>query len=143
MTCENQVGVKNIMLTFRDCDTDETFGPISHELATDTQPAYRTCGYTNEALPGGYIRRTLANAQVELTVIRNLGIPLSLYQGCASIDIQVEHYNGLVYSAVQGSGTGEEASDGHEVAMTLIFREIDELLPAGTLDANTQFAVAA
>lgn len=143
MSCENQVGVKNVMLTFRDCDTDEVFGPISHELATDAQPTYRTCGYINEALPGGYIRRTLSNAQIEVNVVRNLGIPLALYQGCASVDVQIEHYNGLVYSAVSGSGTGEETSDGHEVAMTMIFREIDELLPAGTLDANTQLPVAA
>lgn len=143
MPCDNQVGVKNIVLTFRDCDTDEEFGPISHELATDTQPVYRLCKYTNDELPGGYIQRTLASPSIEIVVVRNLGIPLALYQGCASVDVQVEHFNGLVYSAVQGSATGTETSDGHEVTMTLIFREIDELLPDGTLEANTQFAVAA
>lgn len=143
MACDNQVGVKNIMLTFRDCDTDDEFGPIAHALATDTQPTYRLCEYTNEELPGGYITRTLASPSIEISVIRNLGIPLALYQGCASVDIQVEHFNGLVYSAVDGSGTGTDTSDAHEVTLTLIFREIDELLPAGTLDSNTQFATAA
>lgn len=140
MTCENQVGVKNIMLTFRDCDTDEVYGPISHELANDTQPQYRLCGYENEPLPGGYVRRTLSNEQIELTVIRNLGIPLALYQGCSSVDVQIEHFNGLVYSAVGGTGTGTETSDGHEVTLTLSFREIDELLPAGSLDTTTAIA---
>lgn len=140
MACDNQVGVKNIMLTFRDCDTDQVYGPISHELANDEQPQYRTCGYNNEELPGGYVKRTVASETIELTVIRNLGIPLALYQGCASIDIQIEHFNGLVYSAVQGTGTGDETSDAHEVTMTLSFREIDELLPAGLLDSTTQLA---
>lgn len=143
MACDNQVGVKNIMLTFRDCDTNEEFGPIAHQLASDTQPTYRTCGFTNEELPGGYISRTLASNTIDIEVIRNLGIPLSNYQGCASVDIQVEHYNGLVYSAVDGSATGTDGSDGHTVTMTLIFKEpIDELLPSGQLAAN-QFAVAA
>ena len=142
MACENQIGVKNILLTFRDCETDETYGPISHELSSDEQPTYRLCGYNNEALPRGYVRRTIANEQIELSVIRNLGIPLALYQGCSSVDIQIEHFNGLVYSAVQGTGIGDESSDGHEVTLTLAFRDIDELLPAGTLD-TTQPAIAA
>jgi hypothetical protein len=143
MPCDNQVGVKNVVLTFRDCDTDEEFGPIAHQLSSDTQPTYRLCGFTNEELPGGYISRTLASNTIDIAIIRNLGIPLALYQGCASVDIQVEHYNGLVYSGVGGSATGTDGSDAHEVTMTLIFKEpIDELLPDGTLDAN-QFAVAA
>lgn len=140
MPCDNQVGVKNIMLTFRDCETDEVYGPIAHELATEEQPQYRTCAYANEILPGGYVRRTVSNAQIDVTVIRNLGIPLSLYQGCASVDIQIEHFNGLVYSAVDGTSTGEETSDAHEVAMSFAFREIDELLPNGTLDTTTAIA---
>lgn len=142
MACENQVGVKNVMLTFRDCDTDEEFGPIAHELADDTQPTYRMCQYSNEDLPGGYIKRTLGNTQIEVAVIRDLGIPLSLYQGCANIDVQIEHYNGLVYSAVNGSSTGTDPSDAHAVTLTMSFRDpIDELLPSGTTQAN--LAVAA
>lgn len=141
MACENQVGVKNVMLTFRDCDTDEEFGPIAHELADETQPTYRLCPYTNEELPGGYIQRTLGSSLIEVAVVRDLGIPLALYQGCANIDVQIEHYNGLVYSATNGSSTGTESSDAHAVTMTMTFRDpIDELLPSGTIQSNTAIA---
>lgn len=134
MTCDNQVGVKNVMLTFRDCETDEIFGPYSHDLATEDLPTWRLCAFNNEALPGGYVRRQVSNPEVEISVIRDLRIPLALYQGCADVTLQVEYYNGLVYSAVNGTGTGDEKSDTHQVDMTISFREIDELLPAaGTL----------
>jgi len=140
MPCENQVGVKNIIITFLDCETDERYGPISHELATEDLPTYRLCGFNNQPLPGGFVRRSVTNKQIDLTVIRDLRIPLHLYQGCASVDIQIEHFNGLVYSANNGTGTGEELSDSHQVMLTLTFQEIDELLPDGPLDTQ---AVAA
>lgn len=148
MTCENQVGVKNILLTFRDCDTDLVYGPISHKLATDTLPTWRLCSYNNEALPHGYVKRKPTNPEVEINVIRDLRIPLAMYQGCSDVKLQVEYFNGLVYSAEKGTGTGEEKSDTHEVAMTLVFREIDEMLPAGLLEPSENpigptFAVAA
>lgn len=141
MACENQVGAKNVMLTFRDCDTNEEFGPIAHELADDTQPTYRLCPYTNEELPGGYVQRTLGSSMIEVAVVRDLGIPLALYQGCSNVDVQIEHYNGLVYSASNGSGTGTDGSDAHAVTLTLIFRgQIDEILPEGQTQANTPLA---
>jgi len=148
MTCTNQVGVKNILLTFKDCDTDAVYGPIAHVLATDTLPTWRLCSYNNEALPHGYVKRVPTNPGVEINVIRDLRIPLSMYQGCSDVNIQVEYYNGLVYSAAKGTGIGEEKSDTHEVAMEIVFREIDELLPNGILDQNAApvaptFAVAA
>lgn len=136
MTCENQVGVKNVMLTFRDCETDEVFGPISHELSSEDLPTWRLCGFNNEALPGGYVRRQISNPEVEINVIRDLRIPLAMYQGCSDVSLQVEYYNGLVYSGINGTGIGDEKSDTHEVAMTISFREIDELLPAGTLETT-------
>lgn len=135
MTCDNQIGVKNILLTFRDCETDEVFGPISHDLATDTLPTWRLCEWTNEAVPGGFVRRAQASQGVEINVIRDLRIPLALYQGCSDVTLQVEYFNGLVYSAVKGTGLGDDKSDTHEVAMNISFRTIDELLPAGTLPA--------
>lgn len=138
MTCENQVGVKNILLTFRDCDTDAVYGPISHKLATDTLPTWRLCPYNNEALPHGYVKRQPTNPEVEISVVRDLRIPMAMYQGCSDVNLQVEYYNGLVYSAVAGTGTGDEKSDTHEVQMTLSFREIDELLPNGILEANEE-----
>ena len=134
MTCDNQIGVKNIMLTFKDCDTGEIYGPISHDLATDALPTWRLCAFSNEAVPGGYVKRTVSNPEVEINVIRDLRIPLAMYQGCSDVSLQVEYFNGLVYSAVNGTGTGDEKSDTHELPMTISFKEIDELLPNGTLE---------
>lgn len=129
MSCDNQVGVRNILLKFYDCDTGAVYGPISHQLAGQEQPNYRICEYNNEPLPGGYVRRTKGNNQMTFRVIRNSGIPLAMYQGCASIDVTIEHFNGLVYTGLNGTGTGQESSDGHEVMVTATFESIDELLP--------------
>ncbi len=135
MVCDNQVGVKNILITFRDCDTDETLGPISHELSSEDLPTVRACIYSNEPMQGGYVKRKLGQATMELKIVRDLRIPLSYYQGCAMLSVQIEYFNGLVYSAAGGTATGDEASDTHEVTVTISFKVIDELLPAGTLQA--------
>lgn len=134
MTCENQVGVKNILLKFRDCDTEAVYGPISHKLSSDDLPMWRLCAFNNDPLPHGYVKRQPTNPEVEIKVIRDLRIPLSMYQGCSDVDLQVEYYNGLVYSAVKGTGTGDDKSDTHEVTLTITFPDIDELLPAGVLE---------
>lgn len=136
MTCDNQVGVKNILLTFKDCDTDAVYGPISHLLATEDLPTWRLCPYNNDPLPHGYVQRKPTNPEVEINVIRDVRIPLAMYQGCSDVNLQVEYYNGLVYSAVKGTGTGDDKSNTHEVAMTISFREIDEMLPQGTLEST-------
>jgi hypothetical protein len=149
MTCENQIGVKNILLTFKDCDTDAVYGPIAHLLLDDTLPTWRLCAFENEALPHGFVKRSPTNAELVISVIRDLRIPLAMYQGCSDVNIQVEYYNGLVYSAVQGTGTGTGSdSDTHGVEMTISFQEIDEMLPNGILDSTPNpvtptFAVAA
>jgi len=148
LTCENQVGVKNILMTFLDCDTGAIYGPISHKLSGEDLPTWRLCAFNNEPLPQGYVTRKPSNPEVEIKVIRDLRIPLSMYQGCSDVALQVEYYNGLVYSAVKGTGTGDDKSDTHEVTLTLSFREIDELLPVGTLESTEQvvqptFATAA
>lgn len=140
MACDNQVGVRNIFLTFTDCDTGSRFGPFVHELSGDEQPQYKLCAFSNEPMTGGYVRRTRDNQMIELSVIRNLQIPLAFYQGCSAVDITVEHYNGMVITGLDGTGTGDETSDGHEVSMTLVFRELDELLPSGTADAAPALA---
>ena len=62
-------------------------------------------------------------------------VPLS---ELSDVTLQVEYYNGLVYSAARGTGTGDEKSDTHEVAMTVVFRIIDEMLPEGTLEPNAE-----
>jgi hypothetical protein len=136
MTCEKSVGVKNILITFTDCDTDAVYGPIAHLLATDTLPTWRLCPYNNTAQPYGYVKRAPVNCEVEINVIRDLRIPLAMYQGCSDVAIQVEYFNGLVISGVEGMGTGDTKSDMHEVPMTISFTEFDELLPNGTLEAT-------
>lgn len=135
MACENIVGIKNILLTFKDCDTGAIIGPYSHELSTDELPTWKLCPYTNETMTGGYTRRTYANSMVTINVIRDLRIPLAWYQGCAAVDIQAEYENGLVYTAKGGTHTGDDQSDTHAVTMTLSYRQIDELLPEGALIA--------
>lgn len=141
MTCENQVGVKNILLTFKDCDTDAVYGPIAHNLSSTDLPTWRLCAYNNDPLPQGYVKRQPTNPEVEIKVIRDLRIPLAMYQGCSDVTLQVEYYNGLVYSAQKGTGTGEDKSDTHEVTMTISFKEIDEMLPAGILE-STEVVIA-
>src|SRR6478609_8457388 len=96
MTCTGLVGVKNILLTFYDCDTDQTLGPISHKLASDTLPTWKTCPWANESLPNGYTRRSATDVGCTMEIIRDLRVPLAWYQGCVSINAQVEYENGLV-----------------------------------------------
>lgn len=135
MTCDNQLGVRNILIKFTDCDSGAVYGPFSHELSGDTQPTYRLCDYANEPLPGGYVRRTKGNNEISVVVVRNLGVPLALYQGCGSIDLTIEHFNGMVITGLNGTSTGTDPSDGHEVTITATFKEVDELLPNGPLAA--------
>lgn len=133
MPCENLVGVKNILITFRDCDTDERIGPISHKLSSEDLPTWRACDENNTALPGGYTKRQQSNASGMLKVIRDMRVPLAFYQGCASVDLQVEMLNGIVMTGLQGGVIGDTKSDTHEVEMELSFKQIDELLPPGSL----------
>lgn len=140
--------MKNILMTFLDCDTGAIYGPIAHKLSSEDLPTWRLCPYNNDTLPQGYVKRKPANPEVEIKVIRDLRIPLAMYQGCSDVSLQVEYFNGLVYSAAKGTGTGDTKSDTHEADMTISFKEIDELLPAGTLESTEQviqptFAAAA
>jgi hypothetical protein len=134
MACENQIGVKNILMTFRDCNTGAVLRKVSHKLSTDELPTIRTCEYTNETLTGGYVRRIHGNASMALNVIRNTGVPLSNYQGCAEIDIQIEYLNGLIYTGVGGSVIGDERSDTHDVPLEISYRLIEETLPVSALE---------
>lgn len=135
MACEGIVGVKNVLITFFDCSTQQKVGPYSHKLATDELPTWKASTWVNEAMTQGYTRRTASNAGANISVIRDLRIPLRYYQGDAAIDIQVEYENGLVYTGRNGGVVGDDQSDSHEVAMELTFRTLDELLPAGAVAA--------
>ena len=46
MTCENQVGVKNILMTFLDCDTGAIYGFI--QISGDVYKDPRTVGKATE-----------------------------------------------------------------------------------------------
>lgn len=133
MPCENMVGVKNILMTFYDCDTETRIGPISHLQSSEDLPMWKTCAWNNEKLPGGYTKRSASDVGCEIKVIRDLRIPLAWYQGCVQIDMQVEYDNGLVYTGLGGGIVGDTKSDTHELELELTFRTVDELLPPGAL----------
>jgi hypothetical protein len=128
-TCLQQVGVKNIMISFKNCDTGEEVRNLSHKLATDELPKVRTCESKNEALPGGFSKRSADFSSMMLNVIRDRQLPISYYQGCAAVDIQIEYFNGNVVTGVNGAVTNDDKSDMHEVEMEVVFESIDELLP--------------
>lgn len=132
-TCEEKVGVKNLLITFKDCDTEEVIGPISHKLASEELPTVKTCDTANTALTAGYVQIVQDNPSMTLNIIRDKRVPLAWYQGCASLDVQIEYYNGLVYTGLSGTVTEPEESDTHSVSMTTIFKQIDEMLPPGSL----------
>jgi hypothetical protein len=136
MACENQVGVKNILLTFFNCNTNERSPPISHKQANDELPTVKACSVVNERLPGGYTMVTHADARVSISVIRDLRYPLAYYQGCVAIDLQLEMMNGLIYTGLNGGVVGDESSNTHEVALDLTFIELDEMLPPGALTSG-------
>lgn len=135
MACENQIGIKNILISFESCDTGEVVRKVSHVLSTEELPTVLACTWTSEALTNGYVQRSAQNASISLNVVRNTAIPLSWYQGCASIDIQIEYLNGLVYTGFGGSVVGAEGSDTHDVPMEISFKELDEMLPVAQLAA--------
>jgi hypothetical protein len=134
--CPEIVGVRNISLSFTDCDGGD--GAVSirartHTMSKDELPMYNMATYTLEGLSRGRAKRTYTNATIELPIVRDLAIPLIYYQGRAAISVQIEHINGVVVAASNGIVTGVEASDGNDVRMNLEFAKIEELLPSGAL----------
>ena len=139
MACENLVGVRNIMITFRDCNGGQSVGPRSHQLATEDIPTVMICGQTYESLPGGFVKQGSGSSYIEMEIIRQRDIPLEWYQGCrVEVDIQVEYLNDIVVTGIRGNIVDSEGSDGHSVTMRTDFKEenIDELLPEGSLVPN-------
>lgn len=135
MSCENMVGVKNIIISFTNCDSGETIKNISHKQSNDEMPTFRACAWVNTPMTNGFTSRAASNAGMVFSVIRDKRIPLSWYQGCASIDVQIELLSGIVYTGVGGSVSGEDGSDSHEVSVDVTFVELDEMLPDGQLAA--------
>lgn len=135
MSCNKQVGIKNILLTFTNCNNGTVIGPIAHELSEEKLPDVRVSRSTSEPLPGGYTKLTHGYSEIKMSIIRDLRIPLSYYQdpGIASLDIQLEYVNGLVYTGTGGSVSGKDDSDTHGIPLAVIFDTLDELLPSGAL----------
>lgn len=132
-TCDNIIGVKNILLTFRDCDTNQVIGPLVHKLANEELPRWRVYAFRQEKRPGGYVIRHHTSPTCQMNLIRDLRVPLAFYQGKAALDVQVEYENGLVYTGVSGGVEGEEVSDTHEVMLQIAFKQLSELMPPGAL----------
>jgi hypothetical protein len=131
--CANIVGVKNIIVTFTNCADKSVLGPFVHKLAKDELPKWRAFDHVYEKLPGGFIKMKQSSYEVDISLIRDLRVPLSYYQGRAALDIQVEYENGLVYTGPAGGVTSEDLSDTHEVMIKAVFETLDELLPPGAL----------
>ena len=136
MACTNIIGVKNILISFENCDTGETIRNVSHELATEDLPKFYTAEYVNSEMPGGRIKRTQSSPYMEMTVVVEDGIALAWYQGEASLTIQIEMASGRVYTGFSGGVTDAESSDSSDVTLKVIFDEIDELVPAASLSVE-------
>jgi hypothetical protein len=127
-SCDKTIGIRNIILTFLDCDGNIIQGPLVHEPTEDSEPNIKTCKETREALSSGRSKIIRGNTEInDLSVYRRLEVPLSLYQGCAAVNVTLEYYNGLVYTGLNGTVVGAEGSDGTIVNMSMIFEDIDEL----------------
>lgn len=133
--CNQIVGVKNILVTFRNCDSGQVVGPIAHELATDDEPKIRTFEWHSEELKGGFTKRKHKNPMMEMKLIMDQRIPMKDYQGRSALDIQIEYISGRVYTGAGGGVTTDSASDTYEADLKLSFAAIDELLPPGSLMA--------
>ena len=135
MSCNKIVGIKNILLTFTNCDSGQVVGPIAHELSTDEEPKIRSYEWTQEDLKGGFTKRKHHNPFIEIKVIRDPRVPLKDYQGRSQIDLQVEYVAGYVYTGSEGGVTGDPSSDTYGADMKISFPRVDELLPPGSLMA--------
>lgn len=130
MACESLVGVKNLIMSIRDCNNPDRFFPNRvHTLANETPQLYLS-DRTNEAASGGYVRQRSTNPRIDMTVIMDRSIPPELYQANSSIDVQIEMLDGRIITGRSGSPTGENMSDLHEVQMSISFQRIDVTLVA-------------
>lgn len=138
MSCETQLGVRHLTLTFKNCDTGERIGPLRHKLADDDLPMWNLRDRKGEKLTGGWVKYTEDSECCEIKIIRDKRIPLSVYQGNGiwSVDLQVEYLCNTVYTGLDGAIVGEEKSDTRQVDMELTFESgIEETLPEGALIA--------
>lgn len=131
MACDKKEGIKNILLTFTDCDTEETTGPISHKQPVDADlPTVMACSYANTDIGRGRVTVAEQSQNLSVTVQGDRSIPMSWYQGCAEIKIQIEWFTGEVWTGMAGQVIDAEASNRTSITMSIIFEEIDIMLPA-------------
>lgn len=127
MACESDVGLKNLVLTFRDCNTGEEISAISHNLAEDTQFEWNACPYTRTSTSGRKTRVSKASVQINFTVVPSLSIPSNYYTGCAEMDVSAEFYSGRVITATNGSIVDASAMNEESVAIQARFDVLDEI----------------
>lgn len=132
--CLNQIGVKNLMIEFVDCDAPNPGGignvkATAHCLHQDSLPEIDSVPYRLEELSCGRVRRTWKNATIRINVVRDLRIPLAYYQGRAGLNVQIEYINGDVFTGLAGNVTQPEPSDTSSVQFTVAFEQITEVLP--------------
>lgn len=127
--CSSQHGVRKMVISFRDCDTEETRSNVEHLMNGDTIPTVNACNRILTPLPGGKTQVSEGNGYTFTADIQRVdAIPLAWYQGCAAIDVSVEWWNGRVWTLQNGSVTGAAESDGNSVSLTATFQEFDEKL---------------
>lgn len=131
--CSNIVGVKNIIITFTNCADKSVIGPYVHKLSNEDLPKWRMFDQVYDKMPGGFLKMKQSSYEVDMTIVRDLRVPLAYYQGRAALDIQVEYENGLVYTGPAGGVVADDLSDTHNVAIKAVFETADELLPPGAL----------
>ena len=97
-------------------------------MAVDALPEIDSVPYKLQGLSAGRVKRTMKNATIKLNVVRSLAVPLSYYQGRASMDVQIEYLNGSVITGLAGAVTDPQPTDGNDVAFTVEFKILTEIL---------------
>lgn len=139
--CPEIVGVRNIVISFRDCDTDVELRNIFHKLASDVLPVFNLCPYTYTALPGGKVQKSEGTGvSLEMEVQRVPSIPSAYYTGCAALDVTLEYYDGSVITFLNGAVIDSTGTDGNTATITAIFKEADELLSETQMEGEATAA---
>lgn len=141
--CPAQVGVRNLVISFKDCESDNEWRNVVHKINGDTLPTVMACNKTTTVLPGGKVQVGEGTGYTfTADILRVESIPLAMYQGCAAIDVSVEFYDGSVWTLLNGSVTDATESDGNTIQLTASFQEFDEILAVNTLETDEPLEAA-
>lgn len=136
--CPAQVGVRNLVISFRDCDSDSEWRNIAHKMNGDILPTVLACNKITTRLPGGKVQVSEGNGYTFTADVQRVeSIPLAMYQGCAAIDVSVEWYDGSVWTLLTGSVIDAAESDGNTITLTASFQEFDEILAEPRMEEDT------